>query len=262
MDAKVEKCLNTNIKDLINEFAGIQTALDEFEIGCAPCSLGTCQLKDVVGIHNLNAENEKKLFEAIFSIIYPGESFEIPRIAQEKKASAKTPSMSPPLRMLVDEHKLILRILAKIPVIVEVLDISNQEHKGLVLDIVDFIKNYADKYHHAKEEDILFLKFDASLDIIKVMMNDHEVSRNYVAAILSATDEGNTMVAKANLLDYAKLLTEHIYREDNILYPWMDHNLETKTVGEMYSQFFEINHARPEVQPKYEKLASLLEEKF
>ncbi|MBI5541368.1 MAG: hypothetical protein HY951_14985 [Bacteroidia bacterium] len=66
MEAKIEKYLNSNIKDLINEFDGIQQALDKFEIGCAPCSLGTCKLKDVVGIHNLNAENEKKLITQIF----------------------------------------------------------------------------------------------------------------------------------------------------------------------------------------------------
>ncbi|MCX6232153.1 MAG: hemerythrin domain-containing protein [Bacteroidetes bacterium] len=262
MDARVEKCLNTNIKDLINEFNEIQTALDKYEIGCAPCSLGTCKLKDVVSIHNLNAENEKQLFENIFSIIYPGESFEIPRIAQEKKTSGNGNSMSPPLRMLVDEHKLIKRILAKIPAIVEILDVKKQEHKDIVLAVADFIKNYADKYHHAKEEDELFVQFDTSLDIIQVMMNDHVQSRGYVAEMLRGVEEGDTSIVKNNLINYLNLLTEHIHKEDDILYPWMDMNMQTKTVGMLYSRFFEINNSRPDVQPKYEKLATILEENF
>jgi hemerythrin-like domain-containing protein len=262
MDSRVEKCLNTNIKDLINEFSEIQAALDKYDIACAPCSLGTCKLKDVVSIHNLSAEHEKQLFSSIFTIIYPGETFEIPRIAQEKKAAANVGSMSPPLRMLVDEHKLIKRILAKIPAIVEVLDVKKQEHKEIVLDVVDFIKNYADKYHHAKEEDELFVKFDTSLDIIQVMMNDHIQSRGYVAEILSGVEAGDTTTVNNNLSNYMNLLTEHIHKEDDILYPWMDRNMQTKTVGELYSRFFEINNSRPEIQPKYEKLALKLEEKF
>lgn len=261
MDIRVENCLDTNIKDLINDYSEIQNALDKFEIGCAPCSLGTCKLKDVVGIHNLNAENEQKLFKNIFEIIYPGETVEIPRIAKEKSSSGAVP-LSPPLRMLVEEHKLIKRILAKIPAIAEDLDLAREEHKQMVRDVVDFIRNYADKYHHAKEEEILFKKFDASLDIINVMVNDHILSRGHVTEILRAVEEGNTQLAKNNLILYMDLLTEHIQKEDTILYPWMDKNLETKQVGEMYSEFFRINNSRTEVQPKYEKLALLLEEKF
>jgi len=259
MDTRIEKCLDTNIKDLITGYPEIQQALDKFEIGCAPCNLGTCKLKDVVGIHNLNAENEKKLFNNIFGIIFPGESFTIPRIGQDKSKDKKV-SLSPPLKMLVDEHVLIKRILAQIPKITEVLDLSKETDKQLVRDIVDFIKNYADKYHHAKEEDILFKKFDASLDIINVMINDHVLSRSYVANMLNAVEEENSEKAKINLLNYLELLTEHIKKEDTILYPWMDNNLDTKDVGEIYSQFIDINTSKSEIQAKYEKLAAILEE--
>jgi hemerythrin-like domain-containing protein len=262
MDERVEKCLETNIKDLINKNAAIQTALDKFEIGCAPCSLGTCKLKDVVGIHNLNAEDEQKLFKDIFGIIYPGESFKIPRIAQEQKSSGAKQSLSPPLRMLVEEHQLIKRMLAKIPAITESLDLSLEAHKQLVLYVVDFIRNYADKYHHAKEEDVLFKQFDSSMDIINVMVNDHVLSRSYVAEMIRAAEEENTRLAADNLSLYLELLTEHIKKEDTILYPWMDNNLQTKQVGEMYNEFFQINNLRSGVQAKYEQLVSLIEEKF
>ncbi len=71
-----------------------------------------------------------------------------------------------------------------------------------------------------------------------------------------------TELAQDNLALYLALLCEHIHKEDTILYPWMENNLETKQVGEMYSAFFEINNSRSEIQPKYEKLALMLEEKF
>ncbi len=257
MDPRIDKHLNSNIKDLINEFDGIQQALDKFEIGCAPCSLGTCKLKDVVGIHNLNAENEKELISQIFKIIYPDEIFDIPRIAQEKKNTGNT--MSPPLRMLVNEHILIKRVLALAPKITEILDFSIPEHKMLILDIVDFIRSYADKYHHSKEEDILFKYFDSSLDIIKVMISDHVQSRSYVTEMFNAVETGNTLIAKNNLIYYCDLLTEHINKEDTILYPWMDNNLDTKQVGKMYSEFLSINNSKPEIQGKYEAIVNSFE---
>lgn len=261
MDPRVDKYLNTNIKDLINEFNGVQNALDVFEIGCAPCSLGTCKLKDVVGIHNLNAENEIKLFNEIFALIYPGEKFDIPRVGQDKK-SGNSVSLSPPMRLLVDEHKLIKRVLALVPVIADKLNLKITEHKQMVQDVADFIRNYADTYHHAKEEDILFSYFDPNLDIIKVMVNDHIQSRLNVANMRHAAESENTLLAIENLINYTNLLTEHIQKEDTILYPWMDKNLETKQVGEMYSRFLALNNDRPEIQKKWEAFVANMEAKF
>ncbi|OFX51953.1 MAG: hypothetical protein A2046_11095 [Bacteroidetes bacterium GWA2_30_7] len=254
----MDKYLNTNIKDIINEFNSVQSELDKFEIGCAPCNLGTCKLKDVVEIHNLNAENEKKLITNIFNIIYPNETFEIPRIGKDQKASTSV-SLSPPLKMLVEEHVLIKRVLALIPKITETLNLKLAEHKELVLNIADFIRNYADKYHHSKEEDILFKGFESTLEIINVMYCDHIQSRKYVVDMVKAVEKTNTELANKNLLNYFNLLSEHIQKEDNILYPWLNRNLETKQVGEIYSQFLKINNERPEIQPKYESLTNKLE---
>lgn len=261
MDIRVEKYLNTNIKDLITDYNSIQTELDKFEIGCAPCNLGTCKLKDVVEIHHLNAEDEKKLIGNIFKIIFPNETFEIPRIGKDVDQS-KTASTSPPIKMLVEEHVLIKRVLALIPKITETLNLNKSEHKELVINITEFIRNYADKYHHAKEEDILFLGFHTTFDIIEVMISDHIQSRKYVSEMLRAVETEDTQLANENLINYCNLLTEHIQKEDNILYPWMDRNLETKQVGNIYSQFLNINNSRPDVQKHYENLVNILESKY
>jgi len=262
MDTKIEKYLNSNIKDIINEFNEVQIALDKYDIGCAPCALGTCKLKDVVGIHDLSEQDEKKLISQIFKIIYPDETFDIPRIAPETKNISNSPNLSPPLRILVDEHVTIIRMIALIPKICNVLDLQLTEHKQTVLEVTDFIKNYADKFHHAKEEDILFRYFEDGLDIITVMIKDHENSRGFVKQIIEALETKNSDIVKQNLLKYAELLTEHIKKEDSILYPWMDRNLDTNTVGRMYSKFFEINNQKTGIQQKYQKIIEILEEKF
>ncbi len=52
----VEEFLNKSIKEIIRQHPKIERSLDEYKIGCAPCSVGTCLLKDIVEIHNLSPE--------------------------------------------------------------------------------------------------------------------------------------------------------------------------------------------------------------
>lgn len=260
IDQRVEKYLNTNIKDVINEFEQVQEVLNKYNIGCAPCNAGTCKLRDIIDIHNLNEINEKQLLTETFEIIFPGEKLEIPRVASDKKPKGLT--LSPPLKELVEEHNLIKRLLVLIPVIISELDIKKPEHKILISDATDFIRNYADKYHHAKEENILFKYFEPSLDIIQVMLQDHNSGRSYVTGILKGIETENNEMVKENLNNYYKLLTEHIFKEDNILYPWMDKNLNMHQIGELFAKFAEVSSNMKESGLKYEKMIPGFEEKF
>ncbi|MBU0481765.1 MAG: hypothetical protein KKG47_11770 [Proteobacteria bacterium] len=56
---------NRNIKDAIEEYPEIGSILGRYEIGCIKCSVGTCQLKDVVSVHFLGEEIEKRIEEEI-----------------------------------------------------------------------------------------------------------------------------------------------------------------------------------------------------
>lgn len=260
MQNKVEGYLDTNIKDIMDKYPQVQEILDRFEIGCAPCSSGTCMMKDIIDIHNLDEQREKKMLTQIFEVIFPGEKVEIPRVAKAKIVNDSP--LSPPLLKLIDEHKLIKRVLALIPGISEKLDLSKADHREWILSIVDFIKNYADKFHHAKEEDILFAHFDQSIDIIQVMLNDHITGRACVKAMLEAVEEQNTAKAKENLVSYGELLTEHIQKEDEILYPWMDRNMDMNTIGKMYSQFMNADNKLPDAPSKYLKMVEEFEKLF
>jgi hemerythrin-like domain-containing protein len=104
-----------------------------------------------------------------------------------------------------------------------------------------FIQNYADKYHHAKEEDILFKYTDESQDIIKVMYEDHQTGRNFLKQVLSGLDAGRRDDVIKGLESYRELLTQHIKKEDEILYPWIDRMLSTGQVDEMLSAFSEAD---------------------
>ena len=235
----MEKYLNKGIKDLISEFPKVGDILNEYNIGCVPCNVGSCLLKDIIQIHNLSSEDEEELMARITRAIYPDRKIKIPEIKRKARPKSKEIKYSPPIKRLVDEHALIKRLLALIPGVIEKLDIETEEGRRLVCDGVYFIRSYADKFHHAKEEDILFKYFDENLDIIKAMHEDHETGRGHVRAIIEALEKKDKKAVIEHLNGYKDLLTEHIKKEDEILYPWMDRGLSIQQVGELFAKFNE-----------------------
>ena len=56
----MEHYLNTPIKEIISKFPKIGEILEEYEIGCVPCNVGSCLLKDIIEVHNLSEEEEEE----------------------------------------------------------------------------------------------------------------------------------------------------------------------------------------------------------
>ncbi|NJD61957.1 MAG: hypothetical protein FIA93_04465 [Deltaproteobacteria bacterium] len=255
----METPLKTPIKEVINRFPPVGAILEEFGIGCVPCSVGTCLLGDVVEIHNLSPADEDDLMMRIASVVSPGQAIRRPDSERGRTAKPRKLTYSPPLKRLVDEHKLILRFIAMVPEIAGRVDLESGEGREEILAAVDFIRRYADRYHHAKEEDILFACFDPDLDILKAMHEDHRQGRACVQGVLDALERGDTDGVVENLHGYAGILTEHIKKEDEILYPWMDRNLSTHQVGELHARFQDVDGRYREVQESYEAYVEKVE---
>ena len=235
----MEEILTRYIKEFIDEYPEAGKVLEENNIGCVTCNVGTCLLKDIIEIHNLSADEERLILGRIAKIVYPDREIEIPQI--ERKERPVGTQYSPPMKILVDEHTFIKQLLAQVPNLIKILEEDPEKGRELVRRSVAFIREYADKFHHAKEEDILFKYFDENLDILKVMCEDHETGRGYVRKIVEGLEKQNGQLISEHLLKYKELLTEHIKKEDEILYPWLDRNLTTKQVGELFSKFQDVN---------------------
>ena len=258
----MEEYLNKGIKEVIDEFPGLEPILDEYGIGCGPCSVGTCLFKDIVEIHNLQPDQEQEMLARMARVINPDAPIEIPQTKLTPEAPVNEIKYSPPMQKLVDEHVLIKRLIALIPEIINNLDVELEEGRQIVLDGIDFIRSYADKYHHAKEEEILFGFFDEGLDIIKVICEDHVTGRGFVKAALAALDQKDKEAVARNLASYRELLTQHIKKEDEILFPWMDRNLTTTQIGELYSKFLEAEEQIGYSPDKYVAFVNNLEKKY
>lgn len=133
-------------------------------------------------------------------------------------------------KALVDEHKLILRMIALLEKNARLTAAGQYDNWQFYLDGVDFIRNYADRFHHAKEEDVLFEALvkngmPRQNSPVAAMLMEHDLGRGYVAAMEQAVQEarsgryGRERIIAENALAYAELLQGHISKEDGILYP-------------------------------------------
>ncbi|MDD4528116.1 MAG: hemerythrin domain-containing protein [Candidatus Margulisbacteria bacterium] len=253
----MEELMNTGIKKVIEQYPAVADILESYDIGCVTCGVGTCLLKDIVEIHQLTKEQEKAMHQAIANVVFPDQKVNITKPAKIQKKAVR--EISPPIQKLMTEHDLIKRLLALVPNICANFDVSSMSQKQLITESVDFIKTYADRFHHAKEEDILFKYFDDNSDFIQVMLSDHTAGRSYVAGILDGLAENNESKIKTNLLSYAELLTEHINKEDEILYPFLEKQLSASLISEMYDKFLEVDKSFAGTEQKYSEWVKKLE---
>lgn len=131
---------------------------------------------------------------------------------------------------LKDEHQLILRMLALLEENAGRTEAGTFRDYQFYLDGVDFIRNYADRFHHAKEEDILFEALiengmPRANSPVAAMLMEHDLGRAFVKGMEEAAtralngEPGQDEAIVTNARGYLELLREHISKEDDILYP-------------------------------------------
>lgn len=156
-----------------------------------------------------------------------------------------------PTEILKEEHKEIRRMLKILGKISEKLRSGEKIERNVLEKILEFIKIFADKCHHGKEEDLLFPAMEEAGipregGPIGVMLYEHNVGRNAVKGMTEGIEEfyqGNENARKKiteNAEIYIELLDSHIYKEDNILYPMADMHLSEEQQKELLEKFEEV----------------------
>ncbi|GBD86141.1 hemerythrin HHE cation binding domain protein [bacterium BMS3Abin03] len=153
-----------------------------------------------------------------------------------------------PTELLKQEHRSIEEMLQVMEAVCKKLESGEQVSTDDLNNIVEFIKVFADKAHHGKEEDLLFVAMvDAGIPKeggpVGMMLMEHDMGRNFVKGMGEAIQEyssGNKEAATKiieNARNYASLLSNHIYKEDNILYPMADMHLSEDKQNELLGEF-------------------------
>jgi hemerythrin-like domain-containing protein len=171
----------------------------------------------------------------IEKVIYPGREVLI-KVYEDEETPGPI-EYSAPIRELVEEHDKIKILLSSIPKICKTMKSPEGIDYKLILDCVEFIKNYADKFHHSKEEDILFKYIDENSEVVKSMLEEHKLARWFVKSILNGVEKNNVDMVVDNLTNYGELLLEHIRKEDEVLYPYIQRSISEDQLGELSQKF-------------------------
>ncbi len=165
-------------------------------------------------------------------------------------------------QVMVDEHKLILRMIALVETNTELLEQGKFRNWQFYLDAVDFIRNYADHFHHAKEEDVLFIELikngmPEKNSPIEAMHMEHDQGRLHVRIMEEAAQKaldgevGQAVIVAEHAKSYASLLRGHIEKEDGILYPLAERVLPEVVRARMLDAYAQAEARTPELEMKY-----------
>jgi hemerythrin-like domain-containing protein len=156
-----------------------------------------------------------------------------------------------PTDVLKHEHKIVLAVLGGAEREARNIQATGKVDTQKTAKIVDFLRNFVDRCHHAKEERRLFPRLQergmsAEVGPIAVMLHEHAEGRKRVAAIAEALDafqQGDADAAGLladHLLAYGTLLRGHINKEDTVLFPMADERLTNADQEELHRAFEEI----------------------
>lgn len=173
-----------------------------------------------------------------------------------------------PIGPLMWEHRLIEKMLSFFEV--EITKITEQKKvDSLFVDTaVDFIRTYADRTHHGKEEDILFrdlIEKQLSPEHTRIMeelVEEHKYARKTVGMLVDFKEryikgEDTSQEVVALLRELAHFYPIHIKKEDkHFFYPCMEYfTLEEQ--DQMLAEFYEFD--RKMIHEKYGKVVSQIE---
>ena len=131
--------------------------------------------------------------------------------------------------VLRNEHEFILKVLDAADEVVRRLQGGRAVAPQMLDDILEFLRLFADRCHHGKEEDLLFPLLEAKGvprdgGPIGVMLSEHDEGRALIRAMAEAAREYRTNPAGAgprwarDAAAYSTLLRQHIGKENDILF--------------------------------------------
>ncbi|MBC7351246.1 MAG: hemerythrin domain-containing protein [Thermogutta sp.] len=179
-----------------------------------------------------------------------------------------------PTEILSQEHRVIEQVLDCLEKIVRKSKEEGKVDAESARAAIDFFRGFADKCHHAKEENQLFpvlhtKGFGGGCGPIAVMLREHELGRLYIGgmdASLNAAASGDADAVRWFVQhgeSYIRLLREHIQKEDHCLFPSADQKLSTEDEQSLLAAFAQVEKDEiGELHARYVEIANRLAERF
>jgi hemerythrin-like domain-containing protein len=175
-----------------------------------------------------------------------------------------------PIEKLMQEHRHILKAVELLEKGAAALEKGEDISPLFFRNAIDFVRNYADRYHHAKEEEILFVRlgevgFSPEMGPVAVMLYEHDQGRGFISGLANATDiyASGDKSAVGDIvkysISYATLLRQHIQKEDMVLYPMAENALGEAGISQLQPEFEKVELEKAGVEEKYLAILQSLE---
>lgn len=175
------------------------------------------------------------------------------------------------VQVLMAEHRVIESVLAALTAYARSVANGRDMPRADLVELVSFLQDYADAFHHGKEEDILFRAMaDQGMPVdggpLGVMLAEHAEGRRLTSSLseISAGEGGWSKEQRRRLLfdatSFARLLNEHIQKEDRVLYPMATQMLPDDVWRKIEVGFADFQSARQRADQveHFEQLAERL----
>jgi hemerythrin-like domain-containing protein len=156
-----------------------------------------------------------------------------------------------PTDILEAEHRVIEKVVAVAAVLTETLETGGAVESETLRQMVEFMRNYADKCHHGKEEAELF-PFLERRGVpmrgcpISALTGEHAQGRALVTALADAVEAhaAGDVAARETLLKslhgITTLYPNHIWKEDYLLFPMSNKVLSQEDQQELQARFQKV----------------------
>ena len=170
---------------------------------------------------------------------------------------------------LMIEHRLIERMITIMKDALIQIESSQMVDPVFVDTAVDFIRTYADRTHHGKEEDILFRDLSKRAlstedqQVMKELIEEHVFGRQTTKALVEANTRYRTgdKSALADIADKLRTIAEfypkHIKKEDKVFFPASMAYFTDEEDQAMLAEFWEFD--RKMIHEKYRSVVEVLE---
>ena len=140
------------------------------------------------------------------------------------------------------EHDSILHVLKIVDKMVSADTKKEVEIIKFGNELIYFLKTFADKCHHGKEENYLF---EALIQggipneggLIGALLLEHQQGREYISLMGKSLESSDLVNFKANAAKYRDHMRNHIDKENNILFVMADKVLDDASQTELFEKF-------------------------
>ena len=160
-----------------------------------------------------------------------------------------------PTKVLEEEHRIIMKVVDAMAGMAGALEDGKQVAVHTLQSAVTFMRTYADKCHHGKEEGYLFPLLEArgvpaTGCPLGALLHEHQTGRTLVGNLEESTqayaveDSPETRIKLAMVLrQLMKLYPDHIWKEDYLAFPMTNKVLSAEDQQSLGQKFAGVDTA-------------------